>query len=211
MPEEPIVRPFTREEWEAQQGQAKTIDTGLELRRCWATLDRLFRLQADDEERRKREVRVDVEQLVRSHFFTAGNEARVENALREAAREAVGDEARAHVREVADQAITDHLYEAVAHTIEEGWQRTDSYGSPRGERMGVKDRVGEMLTKASRHGSGRTMAEELMREEVRKALHGEFGKVTKKLTAEFREMVEGDGLKRLRSLMAQAHPLGEGE
>lgn len=57
------------------------------------------------------------------------------------------------VREKFDQVIADRIAKAVDQVLEEGWVKTDEYGSARGPKVDLKARISDYLNEKDRYTS----------------------------------------------------------
>lgn len=109
----------------------------------------------------------------------------VKNVVMERTRRAV-DEA---VKEVTGE----HVRAAVAAILEEGWQKTNSYGEPTGPKMDLKARIGALLVEVQDTYSSnrRPWIENIVREQVDKTFAAVFAKEIEGAKAKFRAALDG--------------------
>lgn len=78
------------------------------------------------------------------------------------------------VREKFDEAIGMRIANAVDEVLAEGWTKTDEYGSARGPKVTLKDRIGEYLGQRDRYSSNQNVIEKAIKEALDKTLSGSF-------------------------------------
>lgn len=99
----------------------------------------------------------------------------------------------------------------VEEILAEGVQRTNQYGSPRGEKMPLRDVIGEevvkQLTRRERHGMGdRTVIEEMLEREVEKVVKGELRSALDEATKTIVDAVGEEASKGLTDALRKALP-----
>lgn len=97
--------------------------------------------------------------------------------------------------------VEEEIRPVVRGILEEGWQRTNQWGEVSGGKVGLRERIGELLNKRGPHTSA-TLVEKLAREILEKALRADFGKelaeAQKKVRALFDQELMGKVQKVLR-------------
>jgi hypothetical protein len=95
------------------------------------------------------------------------------------------------VNEAFDAAIRTRIGEAVEETIREGWIKTDEYGAPRGKRVTLKDRVGEILNERDRyHSPSDTHLDARVKKAVDEVMTGAFKKEVDGAVAKLRAQLD---------------------
>jgi hypothetical protein len=79
------------------------------------------------------------------------------------------------VRERFDEVVGMRIANAVDDLLTEGWSKTDEYGSVRGPRVSLKDRIGEHLSQKDRYSSpSLNVIDKAVKDAVDKTLSGSF-------------------------------------
>lgn len=96
---------------------------------------------------------------------------------------------------VAVQRITEeHIETAVKACLDEGWRKTDQYGSPTGPKMTLKDRISETLNKLTdRYGShnGKLLVDSLIESGITAAMNAEFAPAIAAAKVKFVALLDG--------------------
>ncbi len=92
----------------------------------------------------------------------------------------------------------------VRKVIDEGWKRTDEYGTPVGEKLTLKDRVSQILNSRKDNYKRETRVEELAREAIETALKKVFDAEIEKARISFRAQIDGVLQAKLRESLAGA-------
>lgn len=99
------------------------------------------------------------------------------------------------VRKRLDEAITavtnEHITTAVKSIMEEGWQKTNSYGEPTGPKVTLKDRVSELLTSVRDSYSRKSWIDELVEKHVAAVYERDFKVAIEETRAKFRALLDG--------------------
>lgn len=132
-----------------------------------------------------------IEQAAYLIFERSGLEA-IEERVREIAEERVKDK----LDEIAESALAP----LVAEVIATGWPRTNSYGEPVGNRIGVRERIGELLGVGRRDGRSGDWLDQRLHE----ALNGEFKKEIEAARAKFRAALDEALTAKLRDTLREA-------
>lgn len=118
--------------------------------------------------------------------------------MKEALEQRIDELAAEQVRDCFDEIIKARIVAAVDEVLAEGWRRTDEYGNPRGDKLDLKGRISEHLTKHQSGGYGRearTFVDELVHKTVEsvftRELQGELEKARKSLRAQLDAVVAG--------------------
>jgi len=90
----------------------------------------------------------------------------------------------------------------VRQVIEEGWQKTDDYGTPKGETLTLKHRVSEILNARTDSYQRETRIEKMAREAIEKALDKVFKDEIEKARVAFRAQIDGVLQAKLRESLA---------
>lgn len=104
--------------------------------------------------------------------------------------EALADKA---VREQFDATIKERISKTVDQVLADGWVKTDNYGNANGERLDLKGRINEILTKKESAGYNReswTLSEKLVREKVEEVLRGDLNKASQEAQAALRKQLD---------------------
>lgn len=118
-------------------------------------------------------------------------------AVREDAQERINDAVRGAIKEAIDAAVLDLTRERIAAEVSavmaEGWQPTDGYGNPNGEKLTLRQRVSKAISsQLDRHDSydRKTPVQKMVEEAVSKALGNEVGAELKRAKEAIREQVD---------------------
>ena len=95
---------------------------------------------------------------------------RVHDEVKKLVKATVEREVQAHVDRFSETAIR----EAVEAVLAEGWQKTDQWGEARGQRMSLKERIGEWLSGKSDSYARETRVEKIVAATVEATLKGEL-------------------------------------
>lgn len=104
------------------------------------------------------------------------------------------------VKCITDEEIKAQLTPIVQATMAAGWQVTNSYGEPKGPNLGVRERISEFLTKKSDSYSHEGWLAKTVEELLRK----DFAEELKKVTAEFRRLVDANVQAKLKEALASS-------
>ena len=86
--------------------------------------------------------------------------------------------------------ITDEiLRKVVAEIVDEGFQPTDNYGSPIGQKVSLKVRVGQILHEKDRYNN-ESRVEKIQKETIEAALRKALGEEIERVRKAFREQVD---------------------
>lgn len=105
-------------------------------------------------------------------------EARVDQSIRELVHGAVENSVSAAVADAVAELVSEISHKRIASEVEkvfaEGWQKTDSYGSPSGARKSLKDRISDILNETDRYNGGRRWLDELIQKHVTEVISKDF-------------------------------------
>lgn len=100
---------------------------------------------------------------------------------------------RKRVAELVDDITRKQVEKSVTEALDEGWQATNSYGEPVGQKIGIKGRLGEMLTKnVGDYNNRMTHADKLTKEVIDATFRAEFGKEIKAAQERFRQALDAE-------------------
>lgn len=120
--------------------------------------------------------------------------SRLEESIVEKAREMAIARIDERIDEMIEELGAELGKKAVAEqlkkSLEEGWQRTNTYGESVGARISLKDRVSELLVQPTSYGSSRKWLDEQVTEQVQKVLREHFDAELKAAKAKFAKMVD---------------------
>ncbi len=109
------------------------------------------------------------------------------------------------VREKFDQVVGERIVAAVDEVLREGWTKTDEYGSARGPKVTLKDRISEFLSQRDRYSSNQNVIDKAIKESLDKTLSGDFKKeidaATKSLRAQLDAAVSDKFVSAIKAAM----------
>jgi hypothetical protein len=89
-----------------------------------------------------------------------------------------------------DAFIRDKMLVEAEKVLAEGWRKTDEYGSPKGEKLMLRDRISAAINIQDRYNNNRSWLDSLVREQVEKLLGAEFKREMEEAKASFRKQVD---------------------
>lgn len=125
-----------------------------------------------------------------------------EQRLAEMVLSRVADESRKHLSSAVHKQIADAIDRTVKDIVEsklaseieailaEGWQKTNSYGEPTGDRITFRQRVSNLIEARDNYSSERRI-DKIVKETVETTLRGEFAKEVAEARAKVRAMLDG--------------------
>lgn len=128
---------------------------------------------------------------------------RVARMVEERTRKAVERQIKATVDEVIREVVQDKVAVAVEAILAEGWRKTDSYGSPQGPPMTLKDRVSEMLTARDRYSNSLSYLDQTVAKEVDGVLRGELGQAIEDAKKKVRETLDSAVMTKLQQALKE--------
>lgn len=110
------------------------------------------------------------------------------------------------VREKFDETVSARIATAVDDVLREGWQRTDEYGMPNGQKLDLKARIGSFLNERDRYRSPNApRIDEMVKSAVEKTLSFEFKKeidaAVKSLRAQLDAAINGKFTEAIKAAM----------
>ena len=117
--------------------------------------------------------------------------AKVQKLVVDRVKVAVDAAIKAEVNDAIKRVTEAHITEAVSAVLAEGWQKTDEYGTPKGPRMGLKDRIVEFMTaKDGYYSDQKRRIDKLVEDSVKAAFDAEFKKEIEAAKTKFRELLD---------------------
>jgi hypothetical protein len=107
------------------------------------------------------------------------------------------------VREHFDTVVKQRIEAAVDEVLQQGWTKTNEYGSAVGPKMMLRDRISEVLQSRDRYNS-RNYIEEHVKAAADKLLAQEFAPLIKEAGVKLREMVDRAVLEQLAATVRGA-------
>lgn len=89
---------------------------------------------------------LEIPQHVEERFIDQAAELAVEHA-RQSINEKAGEAVKRAINDVITSAIAEQVKSAIASLLTEGWQQTDTWGKPQGEKITLRDLIRERLDK----------------------------------------------------------------
>lgn len=101
------------------------------------------------------------------------------------------DRIRRLVESAIDRVVNDQFELRIRSEVEavlaEGWRQTDEYGTRRGEKVSLRDRVGALLGQRERDGYRRSWADETIKKAIDDLMSKSFVKEIEDMQKKFRE------------------------
>lgn len=117
----------------------------------------------------------------------------------------ISEVATSYTRNAIDEKIKVRISEAVDAVLAEGWQRTDEYGTARGPKVGLKERISELMLKAGSSYDRDNAIDKQIKASVSSVLTNEFQKeidaAKAKVRAELDSVLSGKVTEALKSAM----------
>ena len=104
---------------------------------------------------------------------------------------AIDEKIASSVEESVAQICREVIKPEIVRTVEEGWQRTNSYGENVGGKIGIKDRIGDMLNAKDGYNRDRTWIQKIAEETISKHLKDDFQKEINEAATALRKKLEG--------------------
>lgn len=132
-------------------------------------------------------------------------ERRIAEKVQEQFDSVFDDVIRQRVTELVDGITRKQVEKAVTDALDEGWQATNSYGEAVGPKVGIKGRLGEMLTKnVGDYNNRMTQADKLAKEVIDATLRSEFGKEIKAAQERFKKALDAEIAERFTATIKSA-------
>lgn len=93
------------------------------------------------------------------------------------------------VRDAMNGEIAARLNMAIDNVLRDGWQTTNEYGEPKGPKLDLKARIGEVLSRTDNYNR-KSIVSERIAELVNKVLHEEFGPVIEQAKKTLKEQLD---------------------
>lgn len=105
--------------------------------------------------------------VVVTEYIRAAVERCVQGAVDSAVNDAVSEAVQAQV----DKIGRDRISKAIEQVLSDGWQKTNDYGENTGAKIGLKERIGKILTDRDRYSGNGVYIDELIKRQVQEALN----------------------------------------
>lgn len=125
-------------------------------------------------------------------------------SLENKVRKVIVDQVR-EATNVAVQRITEErIGAAVDACLAEGWRKTDGYGTSTGPTLTLKDRIGEILSKASDSYNRATIIDTAITKAIENTLSSDFAPILTAAKRKLSEMLDGIVLSKVAETMKAA-------
>jgi hypothetical protein len=116
--------------------------------------------------------------------------------------EVVEEEVRGAVAEKLKSITEEMIRGEVVRTLTEGWPRTNNYGEAvGGEPLTLKSKVLEMLTKRKDNYNNNQLVDDVIRDEISKALREKFGQELEAARAKMQALIDGTISDKMRDML----------
>jgi hypothetical protein len=147
-------------------------------------------------------MKIEIEGFAEEHFLEALTRE-VHNRASDLIDKAIREGIQPALEEALSTLAVEVLRPAVVAVLEEGWQPTDGYGNPKGDRMDIKGIIRDSLVgkkNTYEESAAERIANEVVRTEYKRDIDGEIAK----LRDGFRKQVDEALQVKFRDAMAEA-------